>query len=396
MPHNNELSLNALRAPPLTPLLAVLALCLALAGIDGVQRAAAPAPPVAVWPQGAQALQMQDLRVQARGAIPMPPGTPAAHASSLLPMPADSPARLMAFWFAGQRESAHDVQIAASWLSRSTGQWQPARIVANREQLGAQMGQGVRRIGNPVAWRDAQGRVHLFVVATGMGGWAASRVVQLRQTDGSTPANMQFEPVRVLPLSWLWNTSQLVRTAPLPLADGGMLLPLYFELGFKYAMLARLGPGGEFLGLQRISGHDGWLQPSLLMLGPTQWLALMRDHSSAHKLAAAQTDDAGRHWRDLPPMTLDNPDASVAVLGLRPGLAVLAHNPSNAGRELLRLSASADGLQWSTVAELAGGTGAGQPNEYSYPAVVWQDGQLWVSYTDQRQRIGWVELGAVP
>ena len=104
-------------------------------------------------------------------------------------MPADSPARLMAFWCAGQRESAPDVQIAASWLSRSTGQWQPARIVANREQLGAQMGQGVRRIGNPVAWRDAQGRVHLFVVATGMGGWAASRVVQLRQTDGSTPAN---------------------------------------------------------------------------------------------------------------------------------------------------------------------------------------------------------------
>jgi predicted neuraminidase len=28
-------------------------------------------------------------------------------------------------------------------------------------------------------------------------------------------------------------------------------------------------------------------------------------------------------------------------------------------------------------------------SEYSYPAMAWADGALWISYTDQRQRIAW-------
>ena len=42
----------------------------------------------------------------------MPANTPAAHASTLLALPASHPSALLAFWFAGTRESAADVQIA--------------------------------------------------------------------------------------------------------------------------------------------------------------------------------------------------------------------------------------------------------------------------------------------
>ncbi len=397
--------------PVTLPLWALLGLGLAVAALDWQQRSPVLSAPQALWPAGAQAVQA--LQVQARGSIPMPANTPAAHASSLVAMPADSPAVLMAFWFAGERESAADVQIASSWLSRSSGQWQAARFVANRELLGLQLGHGLRRLGNPVAWRDAQGRMHLFVVATGLGGWAAGRVLHLRQVAPADPQDLRFEPLRVLPLSWLWNTSHLVRTAPLPLQDGGMLLPLYFELGIKYAMAARFGPQGDFIGLQRISAHDGWLQPSVLMLSATQWLALMRDHSSAHQLAAARTGNAGQDWHDLPALDLDNPDASIAAIGLRPGLAVMAHNPSASGRESLRLSASSDGLHWAAIAVLARSSSASAasnmianqvvvspapvgPDEFSYPALAWADGKLWVSYTEQRQRIAWVSLGPTP
>ena len=381
-------------------LLVSIGLCLAVCGIvgglDWVQRVPLPGAPAAVWPIGASKVQGEALTVLARGTIPMPANTPAAHASTLLPMPVDSPASLLAFWFAGTRESAPDVQIAMSALDRATQQWQPARFVVNREALGQQLGHGVRRLGNPVAWRDAAGRIHLFVVGTGLGGWAAGRVVHLRQTPGSPPQAPEFEALRVLPLSWLWNTSHLVRTAPLPLEGGGMLLPLYFELGIKYAVAARFEPQGEFLGLQRISGHDGWLQPAVAMLGPTDWLALMRDHSSQRKVAAARSSDAGQTWQDLPPLALDNPDASVASLGLRPGLMLLAHNPSTTGRETLRLSLSADGLHWTPLTDLAQAAAAppGQPSaESSYPAMAWADGSLWISYTEQRSRIAWVRLG---
>jgi len=51
----------------------------------------------------------------------MPDGTPAAHASSLLPMPPGHASSLIAFWFAGTRESAADVQIAASSLDATPG-----------------------------------------------------------------------------------------------------------------------------------------------------------------------------------------------------------------------------------------------------------------------------------
>ena len=384
-------------------LLAVVGICIAIGVADWMQRSAqaisaAPAP-AAVWPMGADAVQGEALRVLARGSIPMPEGTPAAHASTLLAMPADSPASLLAFWFAGQRESAPDVQIAMSAFDRKTQQWQAARFVVNRADLGAQLGHGVRRLGNPVAWLDKQGAVHLFVVATGLGGWAAGRVAHLRQVPGTPVEAMRFEAVRVLPLSWLWNTSHLVRNAPLPLEGGGMLLPLYFELGIKYPVAARFGPQGELVGLQRLSAHEAWLQPSVFMRSPTEWVALMRDHSGQRKVGAARSTDAGQTWQDLPPLALDNPDASVAALGLNSGVAVLAHNPSTTGREVLRLSYSADGLQWSPLANLASVPPAppGQPTaESSYPALAWADGNLWVSYTEQRSRIAWVRLAATP
>ncbi len=110
----------------------------------------------------------------------MPVNTPAAHASSLLPMPSGHAAVVMAFWFAGTRESAADVHIAAAQFERATQQWSAARWVVNRQTLSQALGFGVRRLGNPVAWLDTQGRIHLFVVATGLGGWAAGRIVHLR------------------------------------------------------------------------------------------------------------------------------------------------------------------------------------------------------------------------
>ena len=373
-------------------LLLALLVGLAVMVWDVAHRPPAAGPAQAVWPQtGMTASQL--LVRQAQGVIPMPAHTPAAHASSLLAMPARGSDALLAFWFAGTKESAPDIGLAASGFDRASQQWSPARYVVHREALGQALGFGVRRIGNPVAWLDADQKVHLFVVATGLGGWAASRVVHLRQSSaGAGVAELRFEPVRVLPLAWWWNTSVLVRTAPLPLADGGMVLPVYFELGIKYPVALRFAARGEFLGLVRMSQRTHVLQPTLVMQSPTQWLALMRDQRPKGRVTAAQTQDGGAHWQDLPDLELVNPDASVAGLGLAPGRMVLAHNTSPHSRTLLDLSESADGVHWSAVQPLAHGTGH---HEYSYPALAWVDDSLWVSYTDQRQRIAWQRFAAV-
>ncbi len=372
-------------------LAAVLGAAVLLA-LDAGQRAPVPAA-VAVW-SGAPLPANPVLHVVARGPIPMPPDAAAAHASSLLPMSPGHAAALTVFWFSGERESGPQVQIAASQFDRATQRWLPPRAVVNRQVMGAQLGQGLRRLGNPVAWMDGDGKINLFVVATGWGGWAASRILQVRQTSSSNAlADLTFAPVRVLPLSWLWNTSFLVRNAPLPLADGGMVLPLHFELGIKYPSAARFDAHGAFKGMVRLSQRPYLLQPTLLMQSPQEWLALMRDERPNGKIGVARTADGGRHWSDLPDLALDNPDSAVAGLGVAPGRMLLAHNSSPGSRATLDLSYSLDGRNWTVLNTLE----RGKPeDEFSYPALAWADGSLWLSYTVDRERIAWQRFAVGP
>jgi predicted neuraminidase len=348
-------------------------------------------PVRAAWPQAAQGLDFSSLQFVGKGEIPMPPDTRAAHASNLLVMPASSATALTVFWFAGDRESAPNVQIAASQWDRKTQAWSAARFVVNRHAMGELLGYGLRRLGNPVAWLDGQGRMHLFVVATGWGGWAASRILHLRQSSsGQNLQELAFEPMGVLPLSWLWNTSFLVRNAPLPLQDGGMLLPVHFELGLKYASALRFDRDGTMVGMQRVSNQWDRLQPTLVMQSPEHWLALMRVQRPKGKIAVAASTDAGAHWSDQADLALDNPDSALAGLGLVPGQMLLAFNPSTSGRTSLALGHSTDGKTWKQLAMLEQGA---DPDEYSYPSLAWVDGHLWVSYTVDRQRIAWQRFG---
>ena len=376
-------------------LLAALLVCAAVIALEFARRPAPVTRAQALWPAATVAASGAELTRTGGGRIPMPVDTLRAHASNLLALPVSQSSSLMAFWFAGTRESAADVQIAASSFDRASQQWSAARFVVNRHALGAQLGFGVRRLGNPVAWLDGTGRIHLFVVTTGLGGWAAARIVHLRQSRMNQDfAALSFEVDRILPLSWLWNKSFLVRTAALPLRDGGMVLPVHFEMGIKYPVALRFDASGEFLGMVRISSRKYLLQPTLLMASESHWLALMRDQRIDGKVSVAQTLDGGQRWADLPDLSLHNPDSSVAGLALSPGRMFLAHNSTPRARTVLDLSASVDGRDWRLAQSLARGTAH---DEYSYPALAWVDDSLWVSYTDQRKIISWQRFSfAVP
>lgn len=373
-----------------------LSACALLIVLDGLQREL-PSPARAVWPGNANVAVQGNLVLMAQGNIPMPANIPSAHASTLLALPASHPASLMAFWFAGSREGAPDVQIAASQFDRATQRWSAARFVVNRHEMGEQLGHGVRRLGNPVAWLDAQDKVHLFVVATGWGGWSAGRILHLRQSgEAQDVPRLAFEPARVMPLSWLWNTSFLVRSAPLMLADGGMVLPVYFELGIKYPLLLRFDGSGHFKGMVKISRRRYLLQPTLLMRSESHWLALMRDNRGGGHVAVAQTFDGGLNWTDAPDLPILNHDTSVVGMALGPESMLLAYNSSPNSRSVLDLSRSRDGRNWQLERTLAGAGAAskdkdrgGAMSEYSYPALAWADGSVWVSYTDQRRSIAW-------
>ena len=379
--------------PRLSPLhrllLGFLACCLVVAW-DLQSRPVPLAAAQAVSATPRSPLPAQLIRT-AQGHIPMPTDALSAHASNLLVMPEGHPWSLMAFWFAGSREAAPDVQIASAHLERGSSTWSPARYAVGRQDLGF----GSTRLGNPVPWLDQEGRVHLFVVATGLGGWAAGRIVHLRQRDAAAIGQPHgFTVQRVLPLSWLWNYSFLVRTTPLPLRDSGMVLPAYFEMGDPgFPVALRFDAQGHMRSMVRMGQNRKTIQAALLPLSDTHWLALQRDTSGQRKIQVSETRDAGAHWQNAPGLSLPNPDASIATLQLPDGTVLLAHNTTSEGRHSLGLSASVDGVHWTPrIFAAQGGAGA----EYSYPSLVWVDQHVMLSYTDQRRQIAWQRFAIRP
>ena len=313
-----------------------------------------------------------------RSLVPMPRDTPSAHASALATLPGE---RMVTFWWAGSRESGPDVKVYASaW---DGGRWSAPWEVASRESLGRSLGFGVRRIGNPVAWTSRDGKIHLYVVATGLGGWAASRVVHLvSSTEGAS-----FEMRRVLPMSPLFNTSVLVRTSAVGLVDGGWWLPVYFELGIKYPMLMSFDADGEPTGLARIGARTTTLQPTIVPVSGLEVRAWMRDASDERRVQHALSHDGGASWEDQPPLDLHNEDTSVATIRLANGEFLMLHNEQLAGgsaRSTLRLSLSKDGHAWRTLADVASGSAG---DEFSYPTMQQVGNELHVTYTFQRRAI---------
>lgn len=316
---------------------------------------------------------------RASNTIPMPPGVPAAHASALAAMPNGD---LLACWWAGQRESAPDVRLyLARWRD---GRWGPARAIVDRDSLGRALHVGVRRIGNPVMWVAGDGRVHLYMVATGLGGWAAGRVAHLVSRDSGET----FTAQRLLPLTPLFNTSVLVRTRPVGVSDGGWLLPAYFEFGTKFPMVVSFRENGDPRWVQRIGESRTTLQPALLPLSGTEVRAVMRDIGPERRVQQAVSHDAGLTWEDLPASPLANHDNSLAGLQLSRGGYVLLHNEAVPGggspRQWLRLSTSVDGKTWEPGPDVRRGV---DNDEFSYPSIVQIGRQLHVTYTQQRRAI---------
>lgn len=310
--------------------------------------------------------------------IPMPPNVPSAHASAMAPLSGN---RMIAFWWAGSRESGPDVKVYASrWAD---GKWGQPWVVASRASLGDALGFGVRRIGNPVAWTSADGKINLFVVATGLGGWAAARVVQLVSSDSGD----RFTVKRLLPMSPLFNTSVLVRTAPVRLVNGGWGLPMYFELGIKYPMMMAFDMHGDPGWLSRIGTSTTALQPTIVPVSDQEFHAWMRDASDEQRVQYAHSRDGGVSWSDKPALDLPNHSTSLSALRLSNGSILMLHNhvvPGGSSRNMLRLSLIKDARTWTHVLDVAHGKAG---DEFSYPDLRQIGKQLHITYTSRREAI---------
>jgi predicted neuraminidase len=280
------------------------------------------------------------------------------HAASLVEL---SDGRVRAFWFAGSREGAQDVEIRSAVFDPAKNLWGPEHSITNREGTQRSLLRYVKKIGNPVAMRASDGTLWLFYVTVSLGGWAGSSITAATSTDDGATWNS----ARRLITSPFINISTLVKGTPFLYSDGSMGLPVYHEFLGKFGELLRIDSSGEIIDKHRLSSGKSTLQPVILIKDPQQALVLMRrSGNSPKRVIATTTDDAGQHWSAPAPIALANPDAAISGATLPDGRMVAVLNDLEFGRDALSLAVSADGgASWKTIYQLE--DKRGQPTDIS-------------------------------
>jgi len=266
------------------------------------------------------------------------------HAASLVEL---GDGRIRAFWFAGSREGAEDVEIMSAVFDPSKNTWDSEQSVANRSGTEHSLFRYVRKLGNPVALRGTDGKLWLFYVTVSLGGWAGSSITAITSTDEGTTWSL---PRRLITSPFL-NISTLVKGTPFLYEDGTIGLPVYHEFIGKFGELLRISNAGEIIDKQRLSVGKTTLQPIVLIKDPQHALVLMRySGASPKRVVATSTEDGGQHWEFPYKTALANPDAAISGVTLSDGRILVALNNTEQGRDVLSLVISADGgTTWQTV-----------------------------------------------
>lgn len=307
-----------------------------------------------------------------------PEGVREVHGSTMAVLPDDE---LLMVYYGGTYEAALDVKLYQARFTK--GAWQAPTLLLSPQDVGAATQRYTRRVGNCSLFRDARGKLHLFFVSVGYFGWSCSCINQMTSHDNGHT----WDKPRRLMMTPLINISTLVRSPAVPLANGGFLLPVYYELTNKFPEALEFDAEGQLLRKTRLTGEHGYIQACLAADDDKSMHAYLRNRDyDVGKLGYLRSDDGGRSWTNPVTLDVENKDSPVAVARFPDGLMIMAYNPTYE-REILRLAVSTDGLNWRDVkvldqAKLVRSAGM---IEFSYPTMIVQDDSVELVYTWHRQ-----------
>ena len=312
--------------------------------------------------------------------IPQPIDLMISHSSTITRL---ANGDLLALWFAGSKEGQPDVKI---WQSRfSNGKWEMAHEVLSNYGLMSATNRYISKLGNPVVYRAADGKLHLFVVSVSIGGWGGSRLNQLTSVDDGKSWSRANELV----LSPFLNISTLNRSNAIPLQDGGFYLPVYHEFMRTYPFLLRFDATGKFIEQIRISNQNTMLQPSIVAVNESTAYVYMRNNNRKDNILYRQvTTDGGLNWSAAHATNMTNPDSSLVVAKISPNNLLMVYNigAPTGNRGKLALATSNDGINWQQITLLENSVG----NEFSYPSIIINGDQIDITYTWSMKKLGHV------
>lgn len=281
----------------------------------------------------------------------------------------------------GAGEYEADTAVWGARLKVGEKTWEAPRPIADTPFHGD---------GNGVVWQAPDGVVWLFYVVRYGETWAASRILCKVSSDGahswSDSFVLAFEP------------GMMVRGAPIVLANGDYLLPIYHEVGedkeavskdctslfLRYDVRAR-----TWSETNRVRSRQGNIQPAPALITDDYLVAYCRrggDYNPTTDgwIVRTESRDGGRTWSEGKDSKFPNPNAAVDLLRLRNGHLLLVYNESMSERTPLTIAISLDGDQtWPHRRRIAEG-----PGDFGYPyALQAADGKIHVVYTSDERTV---------
>jgi predicted neuraminidase len=317
------------------------------------------------------------------------------HASTVAALPNGD---VIAAWFGGTREGDIDVDI---WCSRRRdGSWSAPFKIAGQE--------GIPHW-NPVLFYGDNNVLYLYykvghtipewytmvMQSDDLGEtWSAAKPLVKGDTGGRGP--VRNKPIMLKDGSWLAPASleSEIWDAFVDISqDDGQTWTMSKLVPVRHASKPPKEGDMEKLPLTESSFQGkGIIQPTLWESEPGAVHMLLR--STEGYIFRSDSEDGGHTWSPAYSNDVPNNNSGIDLTRLKNGTLLLVYNPVNgnwAARTPLIVSSSSDnGVTWSEVLVLES-----EPGEYSYPAIVSQGEDVFITYTWNRERIAYWKLNVM-